>query len=78
MAASMKMTVLWDVAPCSLVEIDISDVSTGLHDATSQKTVSFSPVMCLFAVNIYISPLLRSVGCPSLSLLRLLLHCVIQ
>jgi hypothetical protein len=39
MAASMKMTVFWDIAPCCLAEID------RLHGATSQKAV-ISLMMC--------------------------------
>jgi hypothetical protein len=49
-AAGMKMTVFWDVAPCSLVKINdflevltvfIIRVIARLHGATSQKTVIF-------------------------------------
>jgi hypothetical protein len=51
-AASVKMTVFWVVAPCSLVEVaDVSEVlaasiiraipADGLRGTTSQKTVVF-------------------------------------
>jgi hypothetical protein len=48
-ALSLKMAVFWDVAPCSLVEIDQRfrdaflnrhSVSTRLHGTASQKTDS--------------------------------------
>jgi hypothetical protein len=38
--ASMKMTVFWDVVPCSLVEV-YRRIFTRLH-GTSQKTVIFN------------------------------------
>jgi hypothetical protein len=48
----MKITIFWDVAPCSLVEIERRfrgaflkrpSVFTRLHGTTSQKTVIFIP-----------------------------------
>jgi hypothetical protein len=62
---SMKVTLLWDVAPCSLVDTDRrfggsyylqcfitatsekSSVSTGLHGATSRKTVIVKPLFSI-------------------------------
>jgi hypothetical protein len=55
MATNMKMTFFWDVAPCSLVEIDLRfrgclllpsssgpyETSANLYGATSQKTTIF-------------------------------------
>jgi hypothetical protein len=37
---SVEMTSFWDIAPCSLVEVEWS-VSTRLHGAISQKAVVF-------------------------------------
>jgi hypothetical protein len=60
-AASMKMTVFWHVAPCSLVEIGLGFITqmmeavsssgrsvlfTRLSGATSQKTVFFGSFWC--------------------------------
>jgi hypothetical protein len=42
-AASMKMTVFWVVAWCSLVEVYQCFSSTTLHGATTQETVIFIP-----------------------------------
>jgi hypothetical protein len=69
-AASMKMAVFWDVAPCGLVEIDRSfrDASSRLHGATSQKTVIFSVTdLARSYRNIY---LLRTVTKPMLNICR--------
>jgi hypothetical protein len=44
MVANMKMTVFWDVVPCSLTEIDQQfgqSISMRLQGATSQKKVIF-------------------------------------
>jgi hypothetical protein len=52
LTATIKMAVFWDVAPCSLVEIDRSfreayclyHQSDGLNSATFQKTIIFKMV----------------------------------
>jgi hypothetical protein len=40
-AASMDVTVFWDIATCRLVEFDVSEVLTSLQGAISQKTLVF-------------------------------------
>jgi hypothetical protein len=48
----MKMTVSWDVTPCSLIEID-RRLTRG---ATSQKTLMFSPVLLC---ELLVAPILK-------------------
>jgi hypothetical protein len=48
----MKMTAFWDIAPCSLVEVDFGEF-TSLHGVTTQKNR-------LYGIHIYISEVLAA------------------
>jgi hypothetical protein len=58
MSVSVKMTVLWDVAPCGLslptfqkitLPLKLQQTSTRLHDATSLKSVIFRKLLVRLA-----------------------------
>jgi hypothetical protein len=85
MATIMKMTVFWDVAPCSLslmmeaVSSYETSMSTRLHGSTSQKTVIFTVQGHLRRATSQEQHELFSTGCMSLNkfmeLLVIMLGC---